>query len=88
MSNCPGCGVSYQRTPIHTIDTLPGLGVAPYCELCDRQLTLGAKKSHITNVINQWKSKDKRPEYDTVWQIALDVADWEHYQRWGKMLTQ
>ena len=76
--SCPGCGLPYSRTPIHTIDTLPGSGLVAYCELCNRRLPLGAKKSHITNVINEWRAGGDRPDYDTIWQMALDFADWEH----------
>lgn len=82
MSSCPGCGQSYEKMPVHL---LPGSGIAAYCELCHRQLTLGAKKNYITNAINEL-SKDGK-NYDTIWQIALDEADWEHFQKWGKILT-
>lgn len=84
--SCPGCGQSYTKTPAHTIDTLPGSGLVAYCELCHRQLTLGAKKSHITTVVNSWKDEGLVDGADTVWQIALDVADWEHFLHWGKLL--
>lgn len=81
-SSCPGCGVSYGRVPIHT---LVGSDLVAYCELCHRELTLGAKKSHITTAINQ--RKESGQACDTLWQIALDEADWEHFIHWrGKVV--
>lgn len=80
--SCPGCGLSYEKMPVHI---LPGSNLAPYCELCHRQLTLGAKKSCITTVINELSANGGN--YQTTWAIALDEADWEHFQHWGKMLA-
>lgn len=77
---CPGCGLPYDQTPAHK---LLGADLVAYCELCHCQLTLGAKKSHITGIINEWR--EQGCEVDTVWQIALDVADWEHFIQWGKV---
>jgi hypothetical protein len=85
VATCPGCGLPYNRTPPHVIDTLPDRGIVAYCEMCHNQLTLGAKKSHISNLIGRWRRNGKN--YDEVWQIALDVADFEHFQKWGKILT-
>lgn len=82
MSVCPGCGRPYNQTPVHVIDTVPDRGLVAYCKSCDQRLTLGEKKSYITDVINRWKRAEKRRDHDTSWQIALDTADWEHSQRW------
>lgn len=75
MNHCPGCARPFSKTPGHLINTLPGLELVPYCNNCHSRLTLGAKKSYITGLINLLRYKNVKPDLDTAWEIALNTVD-------------
>jgi hypothetical protein len=55
---CLSCRHSFLEVQCVLVPTLPGRSLAIWCEACDAVLSIGAKKSLITEVINERRAAD------------------------------